>query len=53
VVEDTIKRPLTDEILFGKLAGGGKLKIEAEGGEIDLAFEPAAVRSAPAPVARD
>ncbi len=52
VIEDTIKRPLTDEILFGKLAGGGKLKIDAEDGEVRLDFQPAPGRSAspPAPM---
>jgi ATP-dependent Clp protease ATP-binding subunit ClpA len=28
VIQDEVKRPLTDELLFGKLAGGGKVKVD-------------------------
>jgi ATP-dependent Clp protease ATP-binding subunit ClpA len=31
VVEDTVKRPLTDELLFGKLQSGGTAVIDLEG----------------------
>ncbi|HEX3128906.1 MAG TPA: AAA family ATPase, partial [Thermoanaerobaculia bacterium] len=34
VIEETVKRPLTEELLFGKLQGGGKAMVEAEAGEI-------------------
>lgn len=37
VIQDKIKRPLADELLFGRLAKGGELKIKAEAGE--LVFE--------------
>lgn len=39
VLDETVKRPLTDEVLFGRLAGGGKVRIDAENGEIRLAYE--------------
>jgi ATP-dependent Clp protease ATP-binding subunit ClpA len=34
VIEETVKRPLTEELLFGKLQTGGKATVDAEGGEI-------------------
>jgi ATP-dependent Clp protease ATP-binding subunit ClpC len=39
VIEEQVKRPLTDELLFGRLEGGGTLTIDAEGGKIALRFE--------------
>ncbi len=38
VIEDKVKRPLTDEILFGALEGGGKVTVDAAGDEIDLRY---------------
>ena len=38
VIEDKVKRPLTDEILFGALEGGGKVTVDAVGGEIELRY---------------
>jgi ATP-dependent Clp protease ATP-binding subunit ClpA len=29
VIQDEVKRPLTDELLFGKLEGGGSIKVDA------------------------
>jgi ATP-dependent Clp protease ATP-binding subunit ClpA len=40
VIDETIKRPLTDELLFGRLAGGGRVEVAAEGGEIVLREPP-------------
>jgi len=34
VIQDRIKRPLADELLFGKLAGGGRVSIEVRDGEL-------------------
>ncbi|MBC8133731.1 MAG: ATP-dependent Clp protease ATP-binding subunit ClpA, partial [Deltaproteobacteria bacterium] len=28
VIQDEVKRPLTDELLFGALAGGGTVKVD-------------------------
>jgi len=36
VMEDTVKRPLTEEILFGKLENGGTAVVDAEGETIVL-----------------
>ena len=38
VLDETVKRPLTDEVLFGRLAGGGEVTVDAEAGEIVLAY---------------
>jgi ATP-dependent Clp protease ATP-binding subunit ClpA len=46
LIQDTIRRALADELLFGKLQHGGKVTIElGEGEKILLKFEeePAAV----------
>ncbi|MCL1633663.1 ATP-dependent Clp protease ATP-binding subunit ClpA [Luteimonas sp. SX5] len=42
VIQDKIKRALADELLFGKLAGGGKVSIDVRDGEIvvDAQAEP-------------
>ncbi|HSK75412.1 MAG TPA: AAA family ATPase, partial [Thermoanaerobaculia bacterium] len=42
VLEDQVKRPLTDELLFGQLENGGKATVDAEGGEIVMRYEGAA-----------
>ncbi|GAB2616969.1 ATP-dependent Clp protease ATP-binding subunit ClpA [Novilysobacter erysipheiresistens] len=34
VIQDRIKRPLADELLFGKLSGGGRVSIEVKDGEL-------------------
>jgi ATP-dependent Clp protease ATP-binding subunit ClpA len=36
VLEETVKRPLTEELLFGELAGGGTVTVRAHRGEITL-----------------
>ncbi len=38
VIEETIKRPLTDELLFGALESGGTATVDAEGGEIAMRY---------------
>jgi ATP-dependent Clp protease ATP-binding subunit ClpA len=42
VIEEEIKRPMTEEILFGRLAAGGLVKVEADGEAIVLVFETVA-----------
>ncbi|MEM6615948.1 MAG: ATP-dependent Clp protease ATP-binding subunit ClpA [Pseudomonadota bacterium] len=41
VIQETIKKPLADEVLFGKLKTGGTVKVSLEGKGVDakLAFE--------------
>ena len=34
VIQDKIKRPLANELLFGKLVGGGKVGIDVRDGEL-------------------
>jgi ATP-dependent Clp protease ATP-binding subunit ClpA len=39
VIADEVKRPLTDELLFGKLANGGTVRVGADGDKLTFAFE--------------
>ncbi|MES1244358.1 MAG: ATP-dependent Clp protease ATP-binding subunit ClpA [Acidobacteriota bacterium] len=34
VIEESVKRPLTEELLFGKLQNGGKAVVDVEAGEV-------------------
>ncbi|HYN22518.1 MAG TPA: AAA family ATPase [Thermoanaerobaculia bacterium] len=36
VIEDSVKRPLTEELLFGRLQAGGRVVVDAESGQIVL-----------------
>ncbi len=42
IIQDKIKRPLADELLFGKLLGGGRVSIDVRDGElvVDSQSEP-------------
>ncbi len=48
VMDQQVKRPLTEELLFGRLAGGGHVTVDATGTEIVL--RPGAVEGAVAKV---
>ena len=39
VIQEHIKKPLADELLFGKLAKGGVIKVGVKDGDIDLIVE--------------
>jgi len=39
VIDERVKRPLTDELLFGRLAGGGAVTVDAAAGDVVLRFE--------------
>ena len=41
VLEETVKRPLTDELLFGALENGGTATVDAEGGEVVMRYAAA------------
>jgi ATP-dependent Clp protease ATP-binding subunit ClpA len=41
VIQEHIKKPLAEELLFGKLAKGGVVKVGVKNGEIDLRVEEA------------
>src|SRR5512143_208949 len=42
IIQEHIKRPLAEELLFGKLAGGGHVRVEVapDGGSLQLTVEP-------------
>ena len=44
VVADALKKPLANEILFGKLTGGGVARVDVKDGEIVIECEPAPPR---------
>jgi len=39
VIDRSIKRPLTDELLFGRLRDGGRVTVGVTGGALDLRFD--------------
>lgn len=39
IIQDKIKRPLGDELLFGKLEQGGHVKVDVDGGTVVFSFE--------------
>ncbi len=41
LIQDQVKKPLAEDILFGKLVGGGLVKIGVKGGELTFKIEPA------------
>ena len=41
VIQENIKKPLAEELLFGKLAKGGVVKVGVKDGKIDLRVEEA------------
>jgi ATP-dependent Clp protease ATP-binding subunit ClpA len=45
VIQEHIKKPLAEEVLFGHLANGGDVHIFARNGEIELEFEEELVES--------
>jgi len=42
LVQSTLKAPLANELLFGKLANGGTARVDLKDGAIDIVCEPAA-----------
>ncbi len=40
VIQEHIKKPLADELLFGRLAKGGLVKVTLKKGALDLQLEP-------------
>ena len=39
VIQEHVKKPLAEELLFGKLAKGGLVKVGVKGGQLDLRIE--------------
>jgi len=44
VIQEEIKKPLAEELLFGKLAKGGVVKVGIKDGKIDLRIDPPETR---------
>jgi ATP-dependent Clp protease ATP-binding subunit ClpA len=43
LIQDTIRSALADELLFGRLANGGKVVVDVKDGKVELEFEEEAV----------
>jgi ATP-dependent Clp protease ATP-binding subunit ClpA len=39
VIQEHIKKPLANEILFGRLASGGEVRVVADGDELSFEYE--------------
>ncbi|MCM2337569.1 MAG: AAA family ATPase, partial [Lysobacter sp.] len=50
VIQDKIKRPLADELLFGKLVGGGRVTIDVKDDELSLDVQAEPEKLLPATV---
>ena len=50
VIQDKVKRPLADELLFGKLVGGGKVSIDVKDDELVVTAQSEPERLLPATV---
>ncbi|MCD7100228.1 ATP-dependent Clp protease ATP-binding subunit ClpA [Stenotrophomonas sp. MMGLT7] len=50
VIQDKVKRPLADELLFGKLVGGGRVSIDVKDGELVVEAQAEPERLLPATV---
>jgi ATP-dependent Clp protease ATP-binding subunit ClpA len=54
LIQDTIRRALADELLFGKLVNGGKVTVDLDDAEkVTLSFDESAPPTAPQPDAED
>ena len=50
LIQDRIKRPLADELLFGKLSNGGRVNIDVRDGELVVEAQPEPEKLLPAVV---
>jgi len=50
VIQEKIKRPLADELLFGKLVGGGRVNVDVRDGELVVEAQPEPEKLLPATV---
>jgi ATP-dependent Clp protease ATP-binding subunit ClpA len=53
VIQDLVKRPLTDELLFGRLAGGGQVTVDAADGALKFDYGSVAPALPPVPPVRE
>jgi ATP-dependent Clp protease ATP-binding subunit ClpA len=49
VIQEYVKKPLAEELLFGKLAKGGGVKVGIKDGELTFDFQEAAIAALPKP----
>jgi len=49
LIQDTIRRALADELLFGKLVSGGRVTVDVADDEIKLSFDDTPPKAAPQP----
>jgi ATP-dependent Clp protease ATP-binding subunit ClpA len=49
-IQEHIKRPLAEELLFGRLAGGGHVRVSVseDGTQLALQYEPTQLPAVPA-----
>jgi ATP-dependent Clp protease ATP-binding subunit ClpA len=50
VIQDKVKRPLADELLFGKLVGGGRVSLDVVDGELSISAQAEPEKLLPATV---
>jgi ATP-dependent Clp protease ATP-binding subunit ClpA len=50
VIQEKIKRPLADELLFGKLVGGGRVSVDVRDGELVVEAHPESEKLLPVTV---
>jgi ATP-dependent Clp protease ATP-binding subunit ClpA len=50
VIQDKVKRPLADELLFGKLVGGGRVSLDVVDGELSVSAQAEPEKLLPATV---
>lgn len=44
LIQEEVKKPLVEELLFGKLEKGGQVRIELQGEKLNFSFEPIATK---------
>jgi ATP-dependent Clp protease ATP-binding subunit ClpA len=49
VIQENIKKPLADELLFGRLAKGGTVRVKVEGGKLAFEYPPPPPAETPEP----
>ena len=49
VIQEHIKKPLAEELLFGRLAKGGSVKVTMKDGKLDFEITEASVPALPKP----
>ncbi len=53
IIQEHVRDPLTDEILFGSLENGGHVEVGFDGKELQFTFSPSASMSSASPMSSD